>query len=319
MKILITGGAGFIGSHLCEKLLKEGNEVYVIDNLSTGSLENISHLFENKNFHYTVETIMNEDVMAELMRKCDQVYHLAAAVGVKLIMDKPIETLQTNVIGTEIVLKLANKYKKKTLIASTSEIYGNHMLHSLKEDDNRILGPIKKRRWAYACSKSLDEFLAQAYFIEKKLPVVIARFFNTVGPRQTDAYGMVIPNFVKSALLNKPIVIHGDGKQTRSFTHVTDVVSAAVALMRHPQAEGDVFNIGSGDEISIEDLARKVKKAASSKSRITYVPYEKIYGEGFEDMRRRVPNITKIKKLIGYKPTFKIDDIIEDVIEYFKG
>jgi len=319
MKILVTGGAGFIGSHLCEALLKNGYEVYVIDNLSTGSLDNIKHLLENKDFHCTVDTIMNSDVMDKLVKKCDRIYHLAAAVGVKLIMDKPIETIETNVIGTEIVLKKANKYKKKVLIASTSEIYGSHVEHSLKEDDNRILGSIKKRRWAYACSKSLDEFLAQAYFIEKKLPVVIARFFNTVGPRQTDAYGMVIPNFVKSALLNKPIVIHGDGKQTRSFCHVSDVVGAVMLLMERPDAEGDVFNIGSEEEVSIEYLAKMIKNATASKSEIVRVSYEKIYGQGFEDMRRRVPNISKIRKLIGYKPISKLDDIILDVIEYFKG
>jgi len=319
MKILVTGGAGLIGSHLCEALLKNGDEVYVIDNLSTGSLDNIKHLLENKDFHCTVDTIMNSDVMDKLVKKCDRIYHLAAAVGVKLIMDKPIETIETNVIGTEIVLKKANKYKKKVLIASTSEIYGSHVEHSLKEDDNRILGSIKKRRWAYACSKSLDEFLAQAYFIEKKLPVVIARFFNTVGPRQTDAYGMVIPNFVKSALLNKPIVIHGDGKQTRSFCHVSDVVGAVMLLMERPDAEGDVFNIGSEEEVSIEGLAKMIKNATASKSEIVRVSYEKIYGQGFEDMRRRVPNISKIRKLIGYKPISKLDDIILDVIEYFKG
>lgn len=319
MKILVTGGAGFIGSHLCEALLKNGDEVYVIDNLSTGSLDNIKHLLENKDFHCTMDTIMNSDVMDKLVKKCDRIYHLAAAVGVKLIMDKPIETIETNVIGTEIVLKKANKYKKKVLIASTSEIYGSHVEHSLKEDDNRILGSIKKRRWAYACSKSLDEFLAQAYFIEKKLPVVIARFFNTVGPRQTDAYGMVIPNFVKSALLNKPIVIHGDGKQTRSFCHVSDVVGAVMLLMERPDAEGDVFNIGSEEEVSIEYLAKMIKNATASKSEIVRVSYEKIYGQGFEDMRRRVPNISKIRKLIGYKPISKLDDIILDVIEYFKG
>jgi UDP-glucose 4-epimerase len=291
----------------------------VIDNLSTGSLDNIKHLFGSKNFNYFIDTVINDKTMDTLIQKSDHIYHLAAAVGVKLIMDKPIETIETNVIGTEIVLKKANKYKKKVLIASTSEIYGNHIGHSLKEDDNRILGPIKKRRWAYACSKSLDEFLAQAYFIEKRLPIVIARFFNTVGPRQTDAYGMVIPNFVKSALLNKPIYIHGDGKQTRSFTHVNDVVRATIALMLHPEAEGEVFNIGSEEEISIEELAKRVKRATGSMSEIVKVSYEKVYGSGFEDMRRRVPNISKIKKLIGYKPTFKLDDIIKDVIEYFKG
>ncbi len=318
MNILITGGAGFIGSHLAERLLSNGHKVSAVDNLSTGSLDNISSLMKDKNFSYHIDTIMNKKLMEGLVSECSHIYHLAAAVGVKLIMDRPIETLETNVNGTEIVLRLANKYKKKVLVASTSEIYGNHLQHTLKEDDNRVMGSVRKRRWAYACSKTLDEFLAFAYYIEKKLPVIVARFFNTVGPRQTGAYGMVLPNFVQSALLNKPITVYGTGNQSRSFTYVSDVVGAVIKLMEHPKAVGDVFNIGSEEEITIKNLAKKVKKLASSESEIIYIPYEKAYGIGFEDMQRRTPNINKIKRLIGYKPTLNLDAITMKVIEYFK-
>ena len=318
MKILITGGAGFIGSHLAEALLDRGDKIQVIDNLSTGSLQNITHLIENPNFNYTIDTIMNEAAIDKLIGDCDCIYHLAAAVGVKLIMEKPLETIETNVKGTEIILRIANKYKKKILITSTSEIYGNHIQHKLKEDDNRVLGPIKKWRWAYASSKTIDEFLALAYHIEKKLPIVIVRLFNTVGPRQTGAYGMVLPNFVQSALLGKPITIYGDGRQTRSFGYVKDVVRGMIGLMEHPKAIGDVFNIGSETEISIKNLAKKIKDMAGSSSEILHIPYEEAYGKGFEDMMRRTPNISKIKKLIGYKPSVTLDQIIERVIEYFK-
>lgn len=318
MKILITGGAGFIGSHLAEELLKRGNKVHAIDNLSTGSLKNIEHLIGNKNFGYTVETIMNEKVMDELIKDCDCIYHLAAAVGVKLIMEKPLETIETNVKGTEIILRIANSHKKKVLITSTSEIYGNHIQHTLREDDNRILGPIKKWRWAYASSKTIDEFLALAYYIEKKLPIIIVRLFNTVGPRQTGAYGMVIPNFVQNALLGKPIAVHGSGQQTRSFAYVGDVVKAMISLMEHPKAIGGVFNIGSENEISINELAKKIKKMTNSNSEIIHIPYEEVYGQGFEDMQRRTPNISKIKKLIGYNPKVSLDEIIKEVTEYFK-
>lgn len=318
MKILITGGAGFIGSHLAEKLLEKGNSVYVIDDLSTGSLNNIGHLAKNKNFYCTIDTITNEDTMSRLIKKCDCVYHLAAAVGVKLIMEKPLETIETNVRGTEVVLKAANEYKKKAMITSTSEIYGNHVQHKLSEDNNRVMGSIKKWRWAYASSKTLDEFLALAYYVEKKLPVVIVRLFNTVGPRQTSAYGMVIPNFVQNALLGKPITIYGDGKQTRSFGYVGDVVRGMIGLMEHPKAVGDVFNVGGEEEISINDLAKKIKMTTNGNSKIIHVPYEKAYGKGFEDMRRRIPNISKIKKLINYKTTVNLDGIVEKVVEYFK-
>ncbi|NQT57149.1 MAG: NAD-dependent epimerase/dehydratase family protein, partial [Desulfobacteraceae bacterium] len=245
MKILVTGGAGFIGSHLAEKLLESGHEVFIIDNLWTGKLDNLSKIQNHKRLHLVVNTILDESVMNELIFKVDHVYHLAAAVGVKKIMDHPVETLDINVKGTEMVLRLANQFKKKVFIASTSEIYGKHLEHDLSEDDNRIMGTVKKRRWAYACSKTLDEFLALAYFDEKKLPIVIGRLFNTVGPRQTGQYGMVLPTFVQSALLGKPIIVYGEGTQTRSFTHVKDVVEAITRLMDEPAAEGDIFNVGN--------------------------------------------------------------------------
>jgi len=318
MRALITGGAGFIGSHLTEELLDLGYEVYVIDNLWTGKLANLAKVQINEKFHLVVDTVLNESVMNELIFKADHVYHLAAAVGVLNIMDHPVETIDINVKGTEAVLRLANRFKKKVLIASTSEIYGKHVAHSLSEDDNRVMGTVKKRRWAYACSKTLDEFLALAYYDEKKLPVVIARLFNTVGPRQTGRYGMVLPNFVQSALLGKPITVYGDGNQTRSFTHVKDVVKALIKLMEEPKAEGDVFNVGNDHEISIKDLAMKVKEMTKSPSQIEFIPYEKAYGPGFEDMERRCPNIEKLAKLTGFKPNLDLDSIIQSVIDYFK-
>ncbi|MCJ7594921.1 MAG: GDP-mannose 4,6-dehydratase [Desulfobacterales bacterium] len=318
MKILITGGAGFIGSHLAERLLEGGHEVFVIDNLWTGKLTNIARIQNNKKFHLVVDTILNESVMNELIFKADHIYHLAASVGVRNIMDHPVETLDINVKGTEVVLRLANQFKKKIFIASTSEVYGNHMEHSLSEDDNRVMGSVKKRRWAYACSKTLDEFLALAYFDEKKLPVVIGRLFNTVGPRQTGQYGMVLPNFVQSALLGKPITVYGEGTQTRSFTHVLDVVGALPQLMEEPAAEGDIFNVGNDHEVSINELAQKVKEMTGSPSPIEHIPYEKAYGPGFEDMQRRCPNIEKIRNLIGFKPMNDLTAIIQSVIDYFK-
>jgi len=318
MKILITGGAGFIGSHLAEKLLGLGHEVFIIDNLWTGRLSNIEKIQDHKKLHLVVDTILNESVMNELIFKIDHIYHLAAAVGVKNIMDHPVETLDINVKGTETVLRLANRFKKKVLIASTSEVYGKHVEHSLSEDDDRILGTVKKRRWAYACSKTLDEFQALAYFDEKKLPVVIARLFNTVGPRQTGQYGMVLPNFVQSALLGKPISVYGEGTQSRSFTHVNDVVGAITKLMDEPSAEGEIFNVGNNKEVTINELALKVKKMTDSDSEIEHIPYEKAYGPGFEDMKRRCPNIKKINKLIGFKPSYDLEAMIQSVIDYFK-
>jgi UDP-glucose 4-epimerase len=318
MKILITGGAGFIGSHLAEKLLGLGHEVFIIDNLWTGRLSNIEKIQDHKKLHLVVDTILNESVMNELIFKIDHIYHLAAAVGVKNIMDHPVETLDINVKGTETVLRLANRFKKKVFIASTSEVYGKHVEHSLSEDDDRILGTVKKRRWAYACSKTLDEFQALAYFDEKKLPVVIARLFNTVGPRQTGQYGMVLPNFVQSALLGKPISVYGEGTQSRSFTHVNDVVGAITKLMDAPSAEGEIFNVGNNKEVTINELAQKVKEMTDSDSEIEHIPYEKAYGPGFEDMQRRCPSIKKINKLIGFKPSYDLEAMIQSVIDYFK-
>lgn len=318
MKILITGGAGFIGSHLAEKLLDLGHEVFIIDNLWTGKLSNIEKIQNHKKLHLVVDTILNESVMNELIFKIDHIYHLAAAVGVRNIMDHPVETLDINVKGTETVLRLANRFKKKVMIASTSEVYGKHVEDSLSEDDDRILGTVKKRRWAYACSKTLDEFQALAYFDEKKLPVVIARLFNTVGPRQTGQYGMVLPNFVQSALLGKPISVYGEGTQSRSFTHVNDVVKAITKLMDEPAAEGDIFNVGNDSEVTINELAQRVKEMTDSDSEIEHIPYEKAYGPGFEDMKRRCPSIEKIYKLIGFKPSYDLNAMILSVIEYFK-
>ena len=318
MRTLITGGAGFIGSHLAEKLMEMGSEVFVIDNLWTGRLANLAKIQNTKGFHLVVDTILNESVMNELVFKVDNIYHLAAAVGVRNIMDHPVESLDINVKGTETVLRLANRFKKKVLVASTSEIYGKHVGHSLAEEDNRVMGSVKKRRWAYACSKTLDEFLTLAYHDEKKLPVVITRLFNTVGPRQTGQYGMVLPNFVQCALLGKPITVYGDGTQTRSFAHVSDVTGALIKLMDDPRAEGDVFNVGNDEEISIKELALKVKAMTQSPSEVEYIPYEKAYGPGFEDMERRCPNIGKLKELIGYKPAYNLEAIIHSVIDYFK-
>jgi UDP-glucose 4-epimerase len=318
MKILVTGGAGFIGSHLTEKLLEMGHEVFIIDNLWTGKLENLSRIQNHKRLHIVIDSILDESVMNELIFKVDHVYHLAAVVGVRNIMDNPVETLDINVKGTEMVLRLANRFKKKVFIASTSEIYGKHLDHSLSENDNRVMGPVKKRRWAYACSKTLDEFFALAYYDEKKLPVVIGRLFNTVGPRQTGQYGMVLPTFVQSALLEKPLTVYGDGNQTRSFAHVYDVTDAIIKLMNERKAEGDIFNIGNDNEVTINDLALKVKQMTGSISDIEHISYEKAYGPGFEDMERRCPNIDKIRKLIGFKPLNDLDAIIQDVIEYFK-
>ena len=319
MKSLITGGAGFIGSHLAEELLNQRNEVYIIDDLSTGSIENIEHLKGENNFHYFIDSIKNEQLMAELIDKCDLIYHLAAAVGVRLIVESPVHTIETNIAGTEIVFKLANKKKKKVIIASSSEVYGKSNNFPYKENSDLVLGPTYKGRWSYACSKAIDEFLAIAYYKEKKLPIVIVRLFNTVGPRQTGAYGMVIPTFVKQALLGHPITVYGDGKQSRCFAYVKDVVREIIELSHHPDAIGEIFNSGSTEEITIEELAKLVKKLAKSDSEIVYIPYDDAYEEGFEDMRKRVPDISKIQKLTGYKPTINIEGIIKSVIEHYRN
>lgn len=322
MKYLITGGAGFIGSHLAEELLKKKEEVIVIDNLSTGSMDNIEHLKANPRFSFHIDTIMNKVLMRSLIKECDMVYHFAAAVGVKYIIDNPLESMQTNVKGTEVILELANSLgKKKVLLASTSEIYGKDRpgKRSFRENDDRVLGPTTISRWSYSCAKAMDEFLALAYWREKKLPVVIARFFNTCGPRQTGRYGMVVPRFVKQALLGKPITIYGDGKQTRSFTYVSDVVRAVIELSRNEKAVGEVFNIGNPKAVTIQRLAERVKELTKSKSSITHIPYEKAYEKGFEDMRHRHPDITKIKNLIGFNPEVELDMMLKKIIEYFQG
>jgi UDP-glucose 4-epimerase len=316
MRALITGGAGFIGSHLAERLLARGDKVDVLDDLSTGSIENIQEFKDHPNFTYHLESISNSGLAAELIDLCDIVYHLAAAVGVRLIVESPVKTIETNIRGTDIVLSLAAKKRKRVLITSTSEVYGKRDRVPFNEEDDLVMGPTSKGRWSYACSKAIDEFLAIAYWKEKKVPTVIARLFNTVGPRQTGRYGMVIPNFAEQALSGQDITIFGDGSQTRCFTHVSDAVGALIALAEHPQAVGEVYNIGSDHELTILELAQKIKRLAESESKIVFVPYDQAYEEGFEDMMRRVPDISKIRELIGYEPKIDLDGIIRSVIGY---
>jgi UDP-glucose 4-epimerase len=318
MHYLITGGAGFIGSHLSERLIADGHRVTVIDDLSTGSVRNIRGLKDREGFRYFIETALNRPVMAELVDEADAVFHLAAAVGVRLIVESPVRTIETNVRATEMVLELANKKKKKVLIASTSEVYGKSEAVPFREDGDLVLGPTFKGRWSYACSKAIDEFLALAYWKEKKCPVVVARLFNTVGPRQTGRYGMVLPTFVRQALEGQPITVFGDGTQTRTFTHVSDVVGALAALMAEPRAVGEVFNVGGREEISILELARKVKERTRSQSSLRMVPYDEAYEEGFEDMPRRAPSLDKIRALIGYEPRLSLDQVIDDVASYIR-
>jgi nucleoside-diphosphate-sugar epimerase len=318
MKALITGGAGFVGSHLAEALLARGDEVCVLDNLSTGSIDNIEQLKAHKGFRYVIDSVTNEPLAAELIDRVDVVFHMAAAVGVRLIVESPVNTIETNVHGTEMVLKLANKKKKKVLIASTSEVYGKSNAVPFHEEADLVMGPTSKGRWSYACSKAIDEFLALAYWKEKHLPVVVVRLFNTVGPRQTGRYGMVIPNFVKQALLSHPITVFGDGTQSRCFTYVGDVVGQLIALAEHPKAVGEVFNVGNDrEEISVKDLATRVKQRTQSKSAIELIPYDKAYEEGFEDMPRRVPDLRKLRALTGYEPKVHLDEILDRVIAFF--
>jgi nucleoside-diphosphate-sugar epimerase len=292
--------------------------VLILDNLSTGSMENIAHLKGRPGFEYFVDTVQNEPLLAELIDRSDVVFHFAAAVGVKLIVEQPVYTIETNVHGTEVVLKHANKKKKLVVIASTSEVYGKSTDFPFREDADLVMGPTPKHRWAYACSKAIDEFLALAYWKERKLPVIIVRFFNTVGPRQTGQYGMVIPNFVRQALAGEPITVFGDGTQSRSFTHVADVVGALLKLVAQPKAVGQVFNIGNTEEISIKDLAERVRALSGSDSPIKFVPYDEAYESGFEDMPRRVPDLHKIHAAIGYEPKNTLDDILTQVIDYFR-
>jgi len=319
LRVLITGGAGFIGSHLADAYLERGDEVYIIDDLSTGRIENIQHLKGQPRFHYTIDTVHNHPLTAELVDQCDVVFHLAAAVGVKLIVESPVRTIETNVRGTEVVLSIANKKKKKVLVASTSEVYGLSTDVPFREDGNLVMGATTKGRWSYACSKAIDEFLALAYWREKKLPTVVVRLFNTVGPRQTGQYGMVIPTFVRQALSGRPITVYGDGKQSRCFGYVGDIVGALIKLMDHKDAVGNVFNIGSNEEISILQLAQRVKELTQSESEIVFVPYDEAYEEGFEDMPRRIPDISKIHNLVGFQPQMGLDGILETVIDYQSG
>lgn len=319
MKALITGGAGFIGSHLTEHLLAQGHHVLVIDDLSTGSIENILHLKEHPCFEYAVASVLDSPVTAEFVDRSDVIFHLAAAVGVRLIVDAPVRTIETNVMGTELILGLAEKKGKKVILASTSEVYGKGSKIPFSEDDDLVLGPTFKARWSYACSKAIDEFLALAYWRERGVPVVIVRLFNTVGPRQVGRYGMVLPTFVQQALQGAPITVFGDGSQSRCFCHVHDVTRSLAQLASAPEAEGEIFNLGSDQEVTIAELAQQVKRQAGSQSEIREIPYDVAYSEGFEDMRRRVPDISKIRRLIGYQPTYSLSEIIDNVIAHHRN
>jgi UDP-glucose 4-epimerase len=319
MRALITGGAGFIGSHLADLLLERGDEVIILDNLSTGRHDNIEHLLKRSDVEFTLGSILNATLVDDLVSRCDVVFHLAAAVGVELIVEKPLESLRTNILRSEIVFEKAHKYAKPILVTSTSEIYGKNASDRLREDDDRVLGSPLKSRWSYSEAKAIDEILAYTYWKEKDLPTVIVRLFNTVGPRQTGSYGMVIPRFVAQAVRDEPITVFGDGSQTRCFCYVGDVVKALVALMEHPEAKGRVFNLGGTEEISIEELAHQVIALAGSRSKLRYIPYDEAYEEGFEDMPRRVPDTTRVRDLIGFAPTVGLNDIIRLLIEEQRG
>jgi UDP-glucose 4-epimerase len=316
MRILITGGAGFIGSHLSDRLLGQGHEVTIIDDLSTGSMDNIRASKEHKRFHYHIETIFDKPLLAELIDDAEIVYHMAAAVGVRNIVESPVRTIETNVGGSELVLELAAKKKKRVLIASTSEVYGKSNKFPFSEEDDLVLGPTTKGRWSYACSKAIDEFLALAYHRERKLPATIVRLFNTVGPRQTGRYGMVLPTFVKQALSGEPLTVFGNGEQSRCFTHVSDIVQGLVQCISCEASVGQVFNLGNTEEVTMNALADKVIQATQSTSTIKYLSYDLAYGAGFEDMQRRVPDISKAREWFGYAPTRSLDDIIESVVAY---
>ena len=319
MKVLITGGAGFIGSHLSRMRLGLGHEVLVLDDLSTGCYANIEEIDDGKRFRLLVDSVNNDAIVNECVSQCDLVFHLASAVGVQLIIDKPIHTIESIVGGTEIVLKACARYRRPFLLTSTSEVYGKGIKVPFCEDDDTVMGATCRRRWSYACAKALDEFLALAHWIETRLPIVICRLFNTVGPRQTGQYGMVIPRLVRQALQGKPLTVFGDGTQTRCFTHVSDVVDALWKVMNCREARGQVINIGNNQEISIMQLAERIVKLTESTSKIELIPYSQAYGEGFEDMQRRVPCLDKANRLIGYKPTRSVDDILQDVIAWEKA
>lgn len=314
MKVFITGGAGFIGSHLAERLLADGHRVYVLDDLSTGEMSNIEPLTKDPRFEYRIGSVHDAPLVSELVDRADVTVHLAAAVGVKLIVEKPVHTIETNVHGTEVVLNAAAKKQRPVLVASTSEVYGKSTRLPFREDHDLVLGPTTHSRWAYACSKALDEWLALAYFREKKVPTILCRFFNTVGPRQTGRYGMVVPSFAAQALANKDITVYGSGEQSRCFGHVRDAVEAIVRLIQTPAAYGEVFNVGTDREVSIKKLAEMIRDAAGSTSKIVQIDYDKAYGEGFEDMNRRIPDCSKLERTIGFRPMTTLETIISDVI-----
>lgn len=318
MKILITGGAGFVGSHLADKLIGQGHEITVIDDLSTGRYSNVEHLEGDPRFRLIIDTVLNSQLMEELIRETDRVFHMASAVGVRLIMEQPVKTIETIFHGTDVVLKFCSRYRKRVLIPSTSEVYGKGASIPFREEDDLLTGATDKHRWAYACAKTLDEFLALAHWKETRLPVVVVRLFNTVGPRQTGQYGMVVPRFVHSAIKGEPITVFGDGTQQRCFGHVLDVVEGLSKLLETPECFGQVINLGNDEEVSILGLAEKAIEITGSKSEVRYIPYEEAYGDGFEDMRRRVPGLEKAKRLIGYQPTRSLSDIINDVAAEFK-
>lgn len=318
MKILITGGAGFVGSHLADYLIADGHEITVVDDFSTGRYSNVAHLEGSKDFRLIVDTVLNAKLMEELVRDSDRVFHMASAVGVRLIMEQPVQTIETIFRGTDIILGFCSRYRKRVLIPSTSEVYGKGTSVPFKEDDDIQKGSTSKHRWAYACAKELDEFLALAFWRETRLPVVVVRLFNTVGPRQTGQYGMVVPRFIKAAVNNEPITVYGDGKQSRCFGHVSDVVEGLTKLIETPECFGRVINIGNPEEITIKGLAEKAIEMTGSSSEITYHTYDEVYGEGFEDMKRRVPSIDRAYSLIGFKPTRTLEDIINDVSAEFR-
>ncbi len=318
MRILITGGAGFVGSHIADEMIAAGNEVTVIDDLSTGRYSNIEHLEGRERFRLIIDTVLNQPLMEELIRETDRVFHMASAVGVRLIMEQPVKTIETIFHGTDAILKFCSRFRKRVLIPSTSEVYGKGISVPFKEEDDLLTGATDKHRWAYACAKTLDEFLALAHWKETRLPVVVVRLFNTVGPRQTGQYGMVVPRFVEAAVKGQPIEVHGDGTQSRCFGHVSDVVAALSRLLEAPECFGQVINLGNDEEVTILELANRAIKLTGSESEIRFVPYSEAYGEGFEDMRRRVPSLEKARRLIGYKPTRTLDDIINDVAREFR-
>lgn len=318
MHALITGGAGFIGSHLADRLIEKGDRVTVIDDLSTGSIKNVQQLEGHKNFSLVIDSVLNDETLEPLVKECDMIYHMAAAVGVKLIVTEPIKTITTNIKGTEVVLSYASKWRKKVVLASTSEIYGKNEAQRFTENEDMVFGPTIKSRWSYACSKAIDEFLGLAYYREKNQPIIILRLFNIVGPRQTGRYGMVVPTFIRQALRNEPITVYGDGKQTRSFTYISDLLDVIVKMPSIKECYGEIFNIGGEEEISILDLAKLVKRVCKSDSKIVFVPYDEAYEKGFEDMMRRVPDVSKIKRVVGFRPSVNMEQVIENISGHFK-